>query len=130
MMTDRETLVADLCASLIHVGFVWEKAQRPHRQKRTELEHVFLHPGLLAAWRTNNLSVRATKFYIKPLSDDPGCEFGLVTGGTSPLYDQRHYAVPNAIDTHGSIKAWVNRAEDPAMDRLLVSIVAYLERSR
>ena len=129
MTTDRETLVADLCASLTGVGFVWEKAQHPHRQKRTELEHVFTHPGLLAAWRKNNLSVRASKFYIKPLSDKPGCEYGLVTGSTSPLYDQRHYAVPNAIDTHGLIPAWTNHAEDPAMDRLLVSIEAYLERS-
>ena len=126
MTTDRETLVADLSRRLAAAGFVWEKAQRPHRQNRTELEHVFIHPNLLTAWRKDGLSVRATKFYIKPLSDEPRCEYGLVTGSTSPLYNQLCYPAPNTLDTHGPSQAWTNRAEDPAMDRLLSSIVAYL----
>lgn len=122
MHTDRDILSKYLSDRLIAVGFVWERTQRPHRQNRSDQEHVFVHPPLLAIWRRDGLSTRATKFYIKPLSDERDCEFGLVTGKTSPLYNPRLYPSPNGIDTHGPIPAWVNRTDDQALDRLLTSV--------
>lgn len=108
------------------VGFQFEREQKPFRQHRKEMELKFVHPQLIKKWKEEGYIVRAKKFYIKPLSDEPDCEIGFVTGKSSPLNEARIFSPPNSYDSHDNGRAWVNGKTDPALDNLLESIINYL----
>ncbi|REL33616.1 hypothetical protein DYD21_09415 [Rhodohalobacter sp. SW132] len=125
-MADRKEIYHTLRLKMEDAGFQFEKEQRPHRQNRKENELVFVHPLLIEKFDEDGYEVRAEKFYIKPLSDEPDCEIGLVTGTTSALFDDSFFVEPNAIDSHKKKPAWTNRENQSSLDRLLMSIVKYL----
>jgi len=129
-MADRSKTYQSLRKKVEEVGFQFDKEQWPHLQNRKEKELVFEHPRLISKFEEDGYKVRAEKFYIKPLSDDPECEIGFVTGITSPIYDLEVFPKPNAVDTHGNKKAWTNRKNEHSLDKLLKAIGSYLAYSK
>lgn len=117
-MTDRETIFADLKTKMEEAGFLFEREQKPHLQKRKESELVFVHSRLIKSFEDAGYKVNAKKFYIKPLTDEENCEIGLVTGITSPLYKLTEIIKPNAIDSNREIAAWTNKKDDFTLDKL------------
>jgi hypothetical protein len=128
-MTDRKAIYDTLRIKMEQVGFLFEKEQQPHLQKRKEQELVFTHPNLINKFEINGVKVRAKKFYIKPLSDDPDCEIGLMTGTSSPLYKQSEFVKPNTIDSFRNTPAWTNKISDSDLDHLLTQIKSFLNQS-
>ena len=112
-----------------NAGFHFEKEQRPHLQKRKECELVFIHPDLVNKFEQNGIKVNANKFYIKPLTDEPNCEIGLVTGISSPLHKHVEFIKPNTIDSNKDTPAWSNKENDSSLDILLNQIKSYLKSS-
>jgi len=115
MTLDKCDVFSMLHQQLVEAGFRFEKEQRPHSQNRGNTELKFTHPSLENQFTKLQLANRATKFYIKPLSDEEECEIGLTTGKTSPLFILDEFPPPNAIDTHkgnNQLNAWVNRNHD------------------
>jgi 5-methylcytosine-specific restriction protein A len=125
-MDNRRKIYDSLLRKMIRVGFVFEKEQPGYFQNR-ELEFKFIHPQLMDKFKSDSLSTRATKFYLKALTDDPLSEIGLVSGKSSPLYTSNLFADSNAIDTFDDTPAWTNRTDDNSLDRLLRSIGDYLD---
>ena len=125
-MTDRKAIYDSLRSKLEYAGFQFEKEQKPHLQKRKEFELVFTHPNLIKKFGENGIIINANKFYIKPLSDEPECEIGLVTGTTSPLYKLTEFIKPNSIDSNRDTPSWTNKENDNALDQLLTQIIKYL----
>ena len=125
----RKSIYDNLRKKMEDVGFQFEKEQVPQRQKRKEKELKFVHPVLIAKLNENNLKVNARKFYLKPLSDEPDCEIGLVTGRTSPLITEDVFIKPNSIDTYGDNPAWSNNGTDFTLDNFLNSIKSFLNKS-
>jgi len=125
-MTDRETIFADLKTKMEEAGFLFEREQKPHLQKRKESELVFVHSRLIKSFEDAGYKVNAKKFYIKPLTDEENCEIGLVTGITSPLYKLTEIIKPNAIDSNREIAAWTNKKDDFTLDKLLSQIKTHL----
>lgn len=122
---DRINLFFNLHEKLVASGFVFERQQRPHSQNRGDIELKFTHPSLESQFSNRQLRNKATKFYIKPLSDEEEVEIGLTTGKTSPLFTLDEFPSPNAIDTHNGnnqLNAWVNRSNDNSLDELLSAI--------
>lgn len=111
------------------VGFKFEKEQKPHLQNRKELELKFIHPQLVNKLEMEGYNVKAKKFYIKPLSDEPLCEIGFVTGKSSPLLSLQIFSRPNSSDSFNETPAWTNRDNNQALDNLLNSIKHYLNKS-
>lgn len=109
------------------VGFHFEGEQWPFRQNRIEMELKFTHPQLEQKREEDGYSARAKKFYIKPLSVEPNCEIGFVTGKSSPLLKVKKITHPNSNDPYDNNPAWINRNDDPALDYLLKSIKGYLD---
>lgn len=127
MDATREEIFSLLHSQMEDVGFLFEREQIPHRQHKREKELVFIHPLLLEKFGEEGHEVRAKKYYIKPLSDDPDCAIGLVTGVTSPLLNLPLFPETNAIDTYRDIPAWTNKDKNNALYDLLLSIENYLE---
>jgi 5-methylcytosine-specific restriction endonuclease McrA len=125
--TDRESIFQDIRRRMEDVGFVFEKEQVPHFQNRKENEHKFIHPRLEKKLIDDGYKVIGKKYYIKPLSDDPLCEIGLVTAKSTPLADSGIFVAPNALDAFENMPAWVNRGNDFSLDNLLLSIERYLK---
>lgn len=125
-MSNRKHIYDSLRLKMEEAGFTFEKEQKPHLQKRKETELKFIHPGLIKKLINEGYKVRAKKFYIKPLTDEPECEIGFVTGKSSPLYDTSIFSKPNSIDSFDETPAWTNRNTDYALDSLLKSIKDYL----
>ena len=125
-MANRKSIFDSLRLKMEEVGFQFETEQKPHLQNRKENELKFVHPQLIKQWGEEGYNARATKFYIKPLSDEVDCEIGLVTGKSSPLYVTKIYSRPNSNDTFGNIPAWSNKDGDQALEGLLKSIKKYL----
>lgn len=125
-MAERKHIYETLRLKMEDAGFQFEREQSPHMQNRKENELVFIHPQLIEKFEEDGYNVRAEKFYIKPLSDEPDCEIGFVTGTTSPLHNGSLFVEPNAIDTYKENPAWTNRENDSSLDRLLISIINYL----
>jgi 5-methylcytosine-specific restriction enzyme A len=111
------------------VGFQFETEQKPHLQNRKETELKFVHPRLIKKWKEEGYNASATKFYIKPLSDEVDCEIGFVTGKSSPLHATQIYCRPNSNDSFRDIPAWTNKDGDQALDGLLKSIKFFLDSS-
>jgi len=128
-MTDRKSTYDSLKSKMENAGFYFEKEQKPHLQKRKESELVFIHPALVNKFEQNGIKVKANKFYIKPLTDEPNCEIGLVTGISSPLHKQAEFIKPNTIDSNKDTPAWTNKEDDSSLDILLNQIKAYLKSS-
>ena len=84
-MSNRKAIYDSIRLKMERVGFKFEKEQKPHLQNRKELELKFIHPQLVNKLEMEGYNVKAKKFYIKPLSDEPLCEIGFVTGKSSPL---------------------------------------------
>jgi 5-methylcytosine-specific restriction protein A len=126
-MLQRKTIFDNLKFKLEQAGFQFEREQKPYLQHRKEHELVFVHPSLVKTWELNGYKVHAKKFYIKPLTDEPNCEIGLVTGKSSPLYTVKEFGNSNAIDSFDGTPAWTNRENDMALDNLLSNINAYLQ---
>ena len=126
---NRKSIYDSLRKKMEDAGFQFEKEQVPQRQKRKETELKFIHPLLIAKLNKNNLKVNAKKFYLKPLSDEPDCEIGLVTGKTSPLLTDDFFIKPNTIDTYNDNLAWANIGTDFTLDNFLNSISNYLNIS-
>jgi 5-methylcytosine-specific restriction protein A len=112
-----------------NAGFHFEKEQKPHLQNRKEFELVFVHPDLIHKFEQSGIKVNAKKFYIKPLTDEPNCEIGLVTGMSSPLHKQAEFIKPNTIDSNKNTPAWTNKEGDSTFDILLDQINLYLKSS-
>ena len=108
------------------VGFLFEREQKPYHQNQKEKELKFIHPELISKWQKDGYTVRAKKFYIKPLSDESHCEIGFVTGKTSALHNSGTFSASNSFDSFDSSRAWVNRENDKALEKLLKSIKDYL----
>jgi predicted RNA-binding protein with PUA-like domain len=125
-MTTRKDIFNALRERLDEAGFVFEKEQNPHLQKRKESELKFIHPQLENKFEEDGHKVRGKKYYIKPLTDHPDCEIGLVTGKKSPLYSLSTFPKPNASDSFDDNPAWTNRDGDLALNNLLDSIKGYL----
>lgn len=104
------------------VGFIFETEQKPHFQAKRDEELKFIHPELNERLSQNGKINRARKYYVKPITDDEKSEIGLTTGLSSSLSTFQEMPPPNAIDTHGSTPAWVNRPNDNSLDKLLESI--------
>ena len=121
-MTDRKSTYDSLKIRMENAGFHFEKEQRPHLQKRKESELVFIHPDLVNKFEQNGIKVNANKFYIKPLTDEPNCEIGLVTGISSPLHKHVEFIKPNTIDSNKDTPAWSNKENDSSLDILLNQI--------
>jgi 5-methylcytosine-specific restriction protein A len=128
-MTDRKSIFDSLKTKMENAGFYFEKEQKPHLQKRKESELVFIHPNLVIKFEQNGIKINANKFYIKPLTDEPNCEIGLVTGISSPLHKQSEFIKPNTIDTNKDTPAWSNKEDDSSLDILLNQIKSYLKSS-
>ena len=128
-MTDRKSTYDSLKIRMENAGFHFEKEQRPHLQKRKESELVFIHPDLVNKFEQNGIKVNANKFYIKPLTDEPNCEIGLVTGISSPLHKHVEFIKPNTIDSNKDTPAWSNKENDSSLDILLNQIKSYLKSS-
>ncbi len=125
-MVDRKIIYDSLRLKMEEVGFQFEVEQKPYLQNRKETELKFIHPQLIKKLEEGEYKIRAKKFYIKPLSDDPDCEIGFVTGKSSPLFNEQIFSHPNSSDTFDDTPAWTNRDGDAALDRLLKSIKNYL----
>ncbi len=125
-MTDRETIYADLKSKMEEAGFLFEREQRPHRQKRKESESVFVHPRLNKSFEDAGYKVNTYKFYIKPLTDEENCEIGLVTGVTSPLHKLTEFIKPNTLDSNRETPGWTNKKDDFTLDKLLSQIKTHL----
>lgn len=125
-MTDRKTTYDSLRQKMEEAGFLFERDQKPHRQNRKESEFVFIHPKLINKFEKDGYKVIAHKFYIKPLTDEPDCEIGLVTGISSPLYKLTEFIKPNTTDSNRDAPAWTNRQNDSALDQILNQIKGYL----
>lgn len=125
-MTDRNHIFENLKTRLQNVGFKFQKNQQPYLQNRKENELVFEHPDLLNKFEQSGFSVKAKKFYIKPLSDDENCEIGFVTGKTTPLYKINNFISPNTKDSFDNNLAWTNNDKDNALDKLLIQISDYI----
>lgn len=128
-MTDRKSIYDSLKTKMENAGFHFEKEQKPHLQKRKESELVFIHPNLINKFEQNGIKVNANKFYIKPLTDDPNCEIGLVTGISSPLHKLAEFIKTNTIDSNKDVPAWTNKEDDSTLDILLDQIKSYLKSS-
>lgn len=128
-MTDRKSTYDSLKTKMKNAGFHFEKEQKPHLQKRKESELVFVHPELINKFEQNGIKVNANKFYIKPLTDEPNCEIGLVTGISSPLHKQAEFIKPNTTDSNKDTPAWTNKEGDSTLDILLNQIKLYLKAS-
>ena len=127
---NRNSIYNSLRKKMEDAGFQFEKEQVPQRQKRKETELKFIHPLLIAKLNENNLKVNAKKFYLKPLSDEPDCEIGLVTGKTSPLLSDDFFIKPNTIDTYNDNLAWANIGTDFTLDNFLNTIKSFLNKSK
>lgn len=127
-MIDRESIYFLLRKKMEDAGFVFEKEQQPHFQNARDKELKFIHPKLEHKFTKLGLKNQATKFYIKPLSDEEESEIGLTTGKTSPLFHLDIFPVPNEVDTYKNteVNAWVNKIDDESLDRLLKAIYDYL----
>ena len=121
-MTNRKVLFDNLKSKMLDAGFRFEREQKPHRQKRKELELVFSHPKLISKLEVEGFKVNAKKFYVKPLTDHENCEIGLVTGKSSPLYKLNQFISPNSKDSFKGILAWTNKKDDSTLDQILVQI--------
>ena len=128
-MTNRKNIYDSLRLEMEEVGFQFETEQKPHRQNRKETELKFIHPKLINRLEEDGYNVRAKKFYIKPLTDEPNCEIGFVTGKSSPLYKETFFINPNSSDTFDDTPAWTNRDNNSTLDSLLKSIKDYLKTS-
>lgn len=128
-MTDRKSTYDSLKTKMENAGFHFEKEQKPHLQKRKESELVFVHTVLIDKFEQNGIKVNANKFYIKPLTDEPNCEIGLVTGISSPLHKQAEFIKPNTTDSYKDTPAWTNKEGDSTLDILLNQIELYLKAS-
>lgn len=124
-MSDRKLLYEELKHKLENAGFIFEKHQLPHRQKRNEEEYVFIHPELIKSFELDGYKVNATKFYLKPLSDEHDCEIGFVTGKTSPLYKIKKFCTPNIKDLYQNQQAWTNKESDNSLDLLITQVKTY-----
>lgn len=124
--SERSMIFSSLSNKMEDVGFLFEGAQPSHHQKRKDFEFKFVHPLLLELFASESLSVRATKFYIKALSDNLHSEIGFVTGKSSPLHFLESFPRPNATDTFGNTPAWVNRSDDKALDELINAINTFI----
>jgi 5-methylcytosine-specific restriction protein A len=125
-MADRKIIYDSLRKKMEEVGFLFERDQKPHLQKRKESELVFTHPRLINRFEANGYKVKAHQFYIKPLTDEADSEIGLVTGTSSPLYKLDEFIKPNDIDTHRDTPAWVNKEKNFVLDNLLRQIDSYI----
>ena len=128
-MSNRKNIYDSLRLKMEGVGFQFEREQKPHHQNRKEKELKFIHPQLIKKLEEEGYRVRAKKFYIKPLSDEPDCEIGFVTGKSSPLFKEIAFIKPNSSDSFDDTPAWTNRESDSALDSLLKSIKDYLKTS-
>jgi hypothetical protein len=124
----RKFIYDSLLLKMKNAGFTFEAEQETHGQNRKETEFKFTFPQLLKKFDQDGFNIRATKFYIKPLTDEPNCEIGFVTGKTSSLISEPIFSEPNSNDTHNDCPAWTNRDNDYAIDRLLKSITNYLRK--
>lgn len=122
MSDEAEMLFRTLQKQLEAVGFVFEKEQKPFMQPKRNKELKFVHPVLNHILTKNGKRNLATKYYLKPISDDSDSEIGLIPGGSTLLTQLKYIEAPNAMDTYGPTPAWVNRKSDKCLDRLLVSI--------
>ena len=128
-MTDRQNIYNSLRLKMEKIGFHFEIEQQPHLQNRREAELKFIHPQLIKRLEEDGHKVRAKKFYIKQLTDEPNSEIGFVTGRSSPLYEVEFFSKPNSTDTFDDTPAWTNQDNNPALDDLLQSIIDYLKTS-
>lgn len=126
-MSGRKDIYNALKQKMEEVGFQLEKEQKPFLQNRKENELKFIHPQLTKKLKENGLKINATKYYLKPLSDDVDSEIGFVTGKSTALHIKSIFTKPNSIDSFGNNLAWTNRNGDSVLDDLLVSIKIYLE---
>ena len=126
-MKDRSSIYKQILYSMKDAGFVVEKEQQPFRQnKRQENEYKLIHPDLEEKMKNDGTKMRGKKFYLKPLSDEPDCEIGLVNGSQSTLHRLPQFTKPNGNDTHDNAPAWINKEHDKALDGLIASIKSYL----
>ncbi|HRN34562.1 MAG TPA: HNH endonuclease [Saprospiraceae bacterium] len=125
-MTDRKIIYETLRQKMEDAGFVFEREQRPHRQKRKEFELVFVHPGLVNKFEEEGYKVNTQKFYIKPLTDAEDCEIGFVTGKSSPLHKLTEFVKPNTIDSYQDTPSWTNKENDDVLNQLLNQIKSYI----
>ena len=125
-MIERKAIYSSLRLKMEEAGFQFEREQNPHLQNRKETELKFIHPQLIKKFEEEGYKANAKKFYIKPLSDEPHCEIGFVTGKSSPLFEAPIFAKPNSSDSFNETPAWTNRESDHALDSLLKSIEVYL----
>ncbi|MCF8299049.1 MAG: hypothetical protein K9J13_15985 [Saprospiraceae bacterium] len=86
----------------------------PHHQSKRKTELKFIHPQLIKRLEKDGYMVRAKKFYIKHITDEPDYEIGFVTGRSTPLLKEPFFSKPNSSDSHDSNPAWINRDNDPA----------------
>jgi 5-methylcytosine-specific restriction protein A len=128
-MSNRNSIYDSIKTKMEKIGFQFEKEQKPHLQNRKENELKFIHPALIKRLTEDGYKVKAKKFYIKPLSNEPDCEIGFVTGKTSPLYNLDKFIKPNSTDTFDNTAAWTNKEHEYAIDNLLKSIEVYLKTS-
>lgn len=126
-MTNRKNIYDSLRKKMEKVGFKFETEQKPHLQNRKEMELKFIHPQLIKRLEEDGYRIRAEKFYIKPLTDEPDCEIGFVTGKSSPLYKEMFFYNPNSSDSFDNTPAWINSDDNSALDSLLISIEEYLK---
>lgn len=124
--SDRSAIYHSLRLKMEEAGFLFENIQKSHRQKRKEPEYKFIHPQLLNKFKDEGLNYQATKFYLKPLSDEPDCEIGLVNGKSTALNNKELFRQRNSSDSYDQSPAWTNRDKEPGLDELLYSIKKYL----
>ena len=126
---NKDSIFLDIRSKMEAVGFMFIKEQKPVAQKRDK-EFVFTHERLKKQLEKDSCKkILANNFYIKPLSDDPNCEIGVIMGKTLRVAGEEHAKFPdkNAEDTNRNVPAWVNRENDNAIDKLLESIDIYLK---
>lgn len=128
-MSNRKNIYDSLKLKMEQVGFIFEVEQKPYLQNRKETELKFTHPQLIKRLENDGYKTRATKFYLKPLTDEMDCEIGFVTGKSSPLYKGELFFKPNSRDSFNSIPAWTNINNNKSLDNLLKSINDYLTTS-
>jgi 5-methylcytosine-specific restriction protein A len=128
-MSNRKNIYDSIRLKMEDAGFKFESEQRPHLQSRKENELKFTHPELIKRLEKDGFKVRAKKFYIKALTDNPESEIGFVTGKSSPLNKETFFIKPNSYDSFDNNPAWTNRENDNTLDRLLKSIKNYLKTS-
>lgn len=126
-MIERKAIFDSLKLKMEEAGFQFEREQKPHLQNRKETELKFIHPQLIKKLEEDGYKANAKKFYIKPLSDEPDCEIGFVTGRSSPLFEAPIFSKPNSTDSFDETLAWTNRESDHTLDSLLKSIKDYLD---